>query len=225
MSENPTGSDLPTPSEVTAQPNPHFDIQNLEELLRLFESPKDVSLVKELDYVDANYAAWIAASPFVVLCTAGSAGLDASPRGDPAGFVRILDPKTLLFPDRRGNNRLDSLRNLISDPRLALLFLIPGLGETLRVNGRARLSTDPALLSSFAVQGSTPKLVLVVAVEAAYFQCSRAVLRADLWNPERHIDRTALPSPGKILGDATAGKVDGATYDRELPDRVRSTLY
>jgi len=210
---------------MTAPPNPDFDIQTSEDLLRRFEPPKEASLVKELDFVDANYAAWIAASPFLVLCTAGGTGLDASPRGDPAGFVRVLDSKTLLIPDRRGNNRLDSLRNLLSDPRLALLFLIPGLGETLRVNGRARLNTDPAVLSSFAVQGSTPKLVIVVAVEAVYFQCSRAVLRAELWNPERHLVRTSLPTPGKILGDATAGQVDAATYDRELPGRVLSTLY
>jgi hypothetical protein len=184
-----------------------------------------VSIVKELDRIDPNYAAWIAASPFFVLCTAGSAGLDASPRGDAAGFVEVLDSKTLIVPDRRGNNRIDSLRNLMIDPRVALLFLIPGLGETLRVNGRARVNADPATLARFQVQGREPKLVLVVTVEAAYYQCSRAVVRSDLWNAERHVARDSLPTLGKILNDASAGRVDGGAYDRELPARIKSTLY
>jgi PPOX class probable FMN-dependent enzyme len=206
-------------------PDAHFDIDSESALVRLFEAPKEMSLVKEFDHVDANYAAWIAASPFFVLCTAGDTGLDASPRGDPAGFVEVLDPKTLLIPDRRGNNRIDSLRNLMVDPRVALLFLIPGLGETLRVNGRARVNVDPATLSSFKVRGVEPRLVLVVTVEAAYFQCARAVLRSDLWSAERHVARGSLPTPGKILNDATAGRIDGGAYDRELPARIKSTLY
>ncbi len=206
-------------------PDPSFDIRSESALVGLFDAPKEASLAKEFDHVDANYAAWIAASPFFVLCTAGEAGLDASPRGDAAGFVEVMDSKTLLIPDRRGNNRIDSLRNLMVDPRVALLFLIPGLGETLRVNGRARVSADPATLSRFQVRGVEPKLVLVVTVEAAYFQCSRAVVRSDLWNPERHVARGSLPTVGRILNDATAGRIDGAAYDRELPARIKSTLY
>jgi uncharacterized protein len=206
-------------------PDPRFDIGSESALVRLFEAPKEASLVKEFDHIDANYAAWIAASPFFVLCTAGDTGLDASPRGDAAGFVEVVDSKTLLIPDRRGNNRIDSLRNLMVDPRVALLFLVPGLGETLRVNGRARVNADPATLSRFKVRGVEPKLVLVVSVDAAYFQCSRAVVRSDLWNAERHVARGSLPTPGKILNDATAGRIDGGTYDRDLPARIKSTLY
>jgi PPOX class probable FMN-dependent enzyme len=206
-------------------PDPRFDIGSESALMRLFEAPKEASLVKELDHVGVSYAAWIAASPFFVLCTAGGTGLDASPRGDQAGFVEVLDSKTLLIPDRRGNNRIDSLRNLMVDPRVALLFLVPGLGETLRVNGRARVNADPATLSRFQVRGVEPKLVLVVSVEAAYFQCSRAVVRSDLWNAERHVSRGELPTPGRILHDATAGRINGGAYDNELPARIHSTLY
>lgn len=212
---------LATPSE----PDPRFDITHESQLHALFPAPGPASLAKELDHVDAHYAAWIRASPFLVLCTAGKDGLDASPRGDPAGFVEVADPKTLLLPERRGNHRLDSARNLLVDPRVALLFFIPGQGETLRVNGRARVSTDPAFLARFVLHGQPPKLVLAIHVEAAFFQCSRALVRSDLWNPERHVARGTLPSPGQILADATAGGIDGTAYDRELPGRVRSTLY
>ena len=210
---------------MTILADPKYDIRSEAALQSLFDSPKEVSLAKELDHVDANYAAWIGASPFFVLCSAGEGGLDASPRGDPKGFVRVADPKTLIIPDRRGNNRIDSLRNLVVDPRIALLFLIPGFGETLRVNGTARLSADPELRQSFAHNGQLPKVVLVMHVVAAYFQCSRAVVRSDLWNPELHVARASLPTPGQILAGATAGKIDGVVYDRELPDRIKTSLY
>jgi PPOX class probable FMN-dependent enzyme len=206
-------------------PDPRFDITDEGDLLKLFDPPNDVSLAKEIDHVDANYAAWIAASPFLVMCTAGPGGLDASPRGDAPGFVKVADPKTLLIPDRRGNNRVDSLRNLMHDPRVGLLFFLPGLGETLRVNGVARANCDPLVLDEFVVQGARPKLVLVVSVDAVYFQCARAVARADLWNPARHVPRGVLPTPGEILCDVSAGNVDGARYDRELPGRLKTTLY
>lgn len=207
------------------EPDRSFDITHETQLAELFPAPKQASVAKELDHVDANYAAWIRAAPFLVLCTAGKDGLDASPRGDPAGFVEVAGPKTLLLPERRGNNRLDSVRNLLVDARVALIFFIPGMGETLRVNGRARVSADPALLARFELHGQRPKLVLVIQVEAAFFQCSRALVRSDFWNPERHVARGTLPSPGQILAEATAGGIDGAAYDRELPGRVRETLY
>lgn len=206
-------------------PDPQFDIGSEAELLSLFDAPSEVSLAKEIDHIEANYGAWIAASPFFVICTAGPDGLDASPRGDAPGFVKVIDPKTLLIPDRRGNNRLDSLRNLVADPRIALLFLIPGLGETLRVNGRARLSTDPATRARFEFQGKTPKVVLVVSVETVYFQCSRAVVRGDLWNTAKHVARGSLPTAGQILNECSAGAVDGDKYERELPERLKTTLY
>src|SRR5512147_1284576 len=127
-------------------------------------------------------------SPFAALATSGPEGLDCSPRGDLPGFVRIHDEKTLAMPDRRGNNRIDSLRNIVRDPRVALLFLIPGSGTTFRVNGRAVVSTDPELLASFAVEDHAPRSVIVVTVETAYFQCARAIVRSELWNPARHVD-------------------------------------
>jgi hypothetical protein len=206
-------------------PDPSHDLLELTQLEQLFDAPREVSVVKEIDHIDANYAAWIAASPFCVLATAGPGGLDCSPRGDPPGFVHVLDPRTLLLPDRRGNNRIDSLRNLIADPRLALLFFIPGLDETLRVNGRARINADPLVLRHFSVNGKAPKLMLVVSVEAVYFQCSRALVRSKLWDAASQIGRDSLPKPGKILADITSGRVGGASYDRELPDRVKATLY
>ncbi|WP_432722752.1 pyridoxamine 5'-phosphate oxidase family protein [Jeongeupia wiesaeckerbachi] len=202
-----------------------FDIRNTAALEALFDAPAAASLAKELDHVDDFYRQWIAASPFVALATVGAGGLDCSPRGDSAGFVDVIDATTLILPERRGNNRIDSLRNLIADPRIALLFLIPGLGETLRINGRARISADPALLERYAVGGKPPKVVLVITVEAVFFQCSRAVVRAGLWDAARHIDRHSLPTPGQILQRASESAIDGAAYDAALPGRIRDTLY
>jgi PPOX class probable FMN-dependent enzyme len=207
------------------QPDPQHEITELSQLESRFDAVKDVSMLKEIDHVDANYAAWIGASPFCVLGTVGPTGLDCSPRGDAPGFVHVLDPKTLLIPDRRGNNRVDSLRNLIADPRMALLFLIPGQGETLRVNGRGRLNADPELCAELAVEGKAPKLVLVVHVEAVFFQCSRAVVRSGLWDPATRLEPGSLPTPGKILADISHQRVDGSAYDRDLPERVKTTLY
>jgi hypothetical protein len=204
-------------------------IASPEELAALYPNPiAPASLLKEIDHIDANYGALIAASPFLVLATNGPEGLDCSPRGDQPGFVRVADPRTLLIPDRRGNNRLDSLKNLLVDPRVGLLFMIPGYGETLRVNGRAVLSTEPELCASFAIAGKLPACVIVVSVEAAYFQCSRAVVRADLWNPAAQVDRASLPSAGTILRDIAARGAEsfgGEAYDKALPERVRATLY
>jgi PPOX class probable FMN-dependent enzyme len=206
-------------------PDPRHDITQLAALESLFDAVKEVSILKEIDHVDANYAAWIAASPFFVLGTVGADGLDCSPRGDAPGFVRLLDAKTLLIPDRRGNNRIDSLRNIVADPRVALLFFIPGQGETLRVNGRCRLSADPELCAQFVMQGKLPKLVLVVSVETVFFQCSRALVRSQLWDAKAQILPGAVPTPGKILADISSQRIDGAEYDRELPGRVKTTLY
>lgn len=206
-------------------PAPAYDITDISTLEALFGSVNEASQLKELDHVDANYAAWIAAAPFCVLATAGPGGLDCSPRGDARGFVRLLDRKMLLLPERRGNNRIDSLRNILADPRVALLFLIPGQGETLRVNGRCLLNNDPAVCAELAVDGKVPRVVLVVTVESVYFQCSRAVVRSRLWDSSAHVVPGALPTPGAILQKASRQRIDGAEYDRELPSRVRSTLY
>ena len=183
------------------------------------------AIAKEIDYIHPHYRAMIEASPFVVLGTSGPGGLDCSPRGDPAGFVHVLDDKTLLIPDRRGNNRADSLRNIIHDPRVTLLFLIPGVGETLRVNGTAQISVDPALLERFPFRGTLPRSVIVVTADRVYFQCPKALVRSELWNPDKQIARNTLPSTGTIMADITAGKLGGERYDREYPERLRTTLY
>lgn len=200
-------------------------VRDAAELERLYGEPVEASIVKVADHVTPQYRAWIEASPFVVLATAGPEGLDASPRGDAPGFVTVEDERTLLLPDRRGNNRVDSLFNVVRDPRLGLLFLLPGLGETLRVNGTGAVSVDPALLARFAVGGKLPRTVLVVQVAEVYFQCSRAVLRAGLWDPARHVDRAALPRPGQILAAQSQARLGGDAYDEALQERLRTSLY
>jgi uncharacterized protein len=199
-----------------------LDIDTLE---RLYGKPAAASVLKEVDYLHPHYRAFIDAAPFVVLATSGPDGLDVSPRGDPAGFVCMEDEKTLLLPDRRGNNRIDSLRNIIADPRVALLFMIPGVGETLRVNGRATILNDPALLARFAVDEKLPRTVLSVHIETVFFQCSRAILRSRLWEADAQIDRSVLPSLGVILEDLSKASIDGRQYDKELPERIRTTMY
>ena len=174
---------------------PHV-ITAVAELESLYGIPNEASAVKEVDRLTPHYRAYIEASPFMALATSGAEGLDCSPRGDKPGFVRIHDDRTLMLPDRRGNNRIDSLRNIVRDPRVGLLFLIPGVGNTLRVNGRAHLSVDPQLLESFAVEDKAPRSVTVIAVDTVYFQCARALVRSELWNPERHVDPRSLPSAG-----------------------------
>ncbi len=189
------------------------------------EPPLANAITKEVDHINASYRALIEAAPFFALATCGPEGLDCSPRGDPAGFVRVHDEKTLLIPDRRGNNRIDSFRNLVRDPRVALMFMIPGCGEVIRVNGTAAISTDPALCSEFILFGKVPKVVLVVTVERVYYQCPKALVRSKLWDPSTWIDRKTLPSSGKILAEITAGRHDADKHDREYPERLRETIY
>ena len=200
-------------------------VTTLDELETLYDKPFGGSLVKEIDHVNAHYRAFIEAAPFFALATSGPDGLDCSPRGDPAGFVRVHNKKTLMIPDRRGNNRIDSLRNLIDDPRVALLFLIPGCGETIRVNGRAQICTDPELCESFRMEGKVPRCVIVVTVESVYYQCAKAIVRSKLWEPASRIDRKSLPSSGTILANITGGKVGGPDHDREAPARLQATIY
>ncbi len=191
----------------------------------LYGAPLGRSLTKEIDYISGSYRKFIEAAPFVIVATSGPEGLDCSPRGDPPGFVRVRDRNTVLIPDRRGNNRTDTLRNLVEDPRISLLFLIPGVGETLRINGRAEIVTDPELCESFVLHSKTPLSVLVVTAERVYFQCPKALVRSRLWHPEAQIARTELPSSGDIMAEITDGDVDGAAYDRAYPQRLKDTLY
>ncbi len=200
-------------------------ITRIEELEARYGAVAPPSLTKVADHIHPAYRPFIEASPFVALATSGPEGLDVSPRGDPAGFIHIEDEKTLLLPDRRGNNRIDSLRNILHDPHVALLFLLPGIGETLRVNGVAEIRTDPALLRRFALNDQLPKTVLRITVRSVFFQCSRAVIRAKLWDAATHIDRQSLPSTGTILAMLSQSAIDGEAYDAALPDRLKNTLY
>ena len=200
-------------------------IASVEQLEALYGTPNDASTVKEIGWISPEYRRLIEASPFAVLATVGPEGLDCSPRGDKPGFVRIADERTLLLPDRRGNNRVDSLRNIVRDPRCALLFMIPGAGTTLRVNGRAQLSVDPDILGSFAVEDKAPRSVMVFTVESIFFQCARAIVRSDLWNPAGQVVPDSLPTPGQILAALSDAKVGGEGYDREWPERARRSLW
>jgi PPOX class probable FMN-dependent enzyme len=200
-------------------------IATIDELEAIYGQPNEASTVKVADRITPQYRVLIDKSPFAALATCGPEGLDCSPRGDLPGFVRVHDETTLMMPDRRGNNRVDSLRNIVRDPRIALLFLIPGSGSTLRVNGRARVSADADLLASFKVDGKAPRTVIVITVGEIYFQCARAIVRSDLWNPDRRVDPKSLPTPGQILAEMSESRVGGEDYDRAWPERARQTMW
>lgn len=189
-------------------------------LREVIGTPTELVLTKIADRLNALTRQFVERSPFVCVATARpDGGLDVSPRGDPPGFVRILDERTLLLPDRPGNRIADTLTNLLEDPRIALLFLIPGIGDTFRVNGRARIVDDAELLAPSAVDGKVPRLGLLVSIEEAYTQCSKALIRSDLWNPEHHVDRSELPSSGEILRSVREDEFDAEGYDRERAAR------
>jgi len=204
---------------------PSHLIQDLPALERLYGDAVPASISKEFDHIHPLYRPFIEAAPFVALATSGPGGLDCSPRGDRPGFVRVVDERTVMLPDRRGNNRIDSLRNVLVDPRVALLFLVPGVAEALRINGRAAISVDPALLASFAVDDRAPRSVLVVSVDSVYYQCAKSIARSRLWDPDARIERSILPSTGTMQAAFTRGAVDAADYDAALAERIRSQLY
>ena len=211
-------------SSLPAPPSAPGIITSLETLEALYGEPGKPSLVKETARLTPGYRRLIESSPFCALATAGPEGLDVSPRGDAAGFVHILDDRTLLLPDRRGNNRIDSLRNVLRDPRVALLFLIPGLNETLRVNGHAAISADPDLCARFIMDGHPPRSVLWIAIDSVYFQCARALLRSRLWQGGRGRPE-GLPTPGALIAEASSGAYGGPEYDALLTERLPSSLY
>jgi PPOX class probable FMN-dependent enzyme len=200
-------------------------ITTIEQLQAIYGEPNAASTVKVADRITPQYRVLIDKSPFAALATCGPEGLDCSPRGDLSGVVRVHDEKTLMMPDRRGNNRCDSLRNIVRDPRVALMFLIPGSGTTLRINGNAYVSADPDLLASFKMEGKAPRTVIVMTVDEIYFQCARAIVRSDLWNPGKRVDPKSLPTPGQILADMSENTVGGEKYDREWPERARQTMW
>lgn len=200
-------------------------VQSIAELEALYGTPVATSIDKEVDHLLPLTEEYIKAAPFVVVATSGPGGLDCSPRGDPPGFVHIADERTLLLPDRRGNNRLDTLRNLVVDPRIALLFLIPGIGVTLRVNGTAVVCTDEPLRARFLIDDKMPATVIVVSIDTVYTQCPKALIRSQLWDPALHREPGDLPSVGQIMQAITDGAFDGQAYDDSYPERIRQTMY
>lgn len=200
-------------------------LKTVADLEAVYGAPNPRSLLKEIDHLNADYRAFVEASPFIVLSSVGAGGTDASPKGDAPGFVRILNERLLAIPDRPGNNRVDNLRNIVEDGRVSVLFIVPGVGETLRVNGTATISADPELLASFAVQGKLPRSVILVQVQTVYFHCSKALVRSKLWERGAQETKPAVPTAGKILQHISGGTFDGEAYDRELPERLKTTLY
>ena len=199
-------------------------INSIAELEALYPTPLESSVAKELSRLNEHYRLLIEASPYISIASVGPDGMDCSPRGDAPGFVKILDDHTLAIPDRRGNNRLDTLRNIVLDPRVALLFMIPGVNETLRVNGHAHLSIEPSLLNRFEVNSKFPTTAIIVSIERVYFQCARALKRSRLWDSAHHADPNMLPSVGTLIRSAIAD-FDAQAYDAKLQERQARTLY
>ena len=200
-------------------------IDQLEAIYGRLDDIGEASTAKVVDRLIPPYRAYVEASPFVALATVGPEGLDCSPRGDRGQVVAIQNERTLLIPDRRGNNRIDSLRNIVRDPRVALMFLLPGSGTVFRVNGRAHVSVDPALLATRAAEGKKPRTVIVVEIVECYFQCARAVVRSELWNPERFLTAGEIPTPGDVLAMMSQGRVGGEAYDTVWPARAAASLW
>lgn len=200
-------------------------IETVEALRAIYGEPSQAAIAKVADRLTPAYRRWIEASPFLALATAGADGLDCSPRGDDGAVVRIADARTVMLPDWRGNNRVDSLENIVTDPRVALMFLVPGSRNALRINGSAVVAIDEELLESFEMDGRHPRSVIVVTIRAVYFQCARALMRSGLWNPDRFIDPASLPSAGEMTKQAGAEDFDAERYDREWPERAHRSMW
>ncbi|PLK71398.1 flavin-nucleotide-binding protein [Rhizobium sp. TH135] len=199
-------------------------ITSVDDLTAIYGAVSEASTAKVTRALTPAYRRMIDMSPFVALATVGPEGLDCSPRGDRGTVVRVEDDRTLALPDWRGNNRVDSLMNIVRDPRVALMFLIPGSNSVMRINGRAVVSVAPDLLQSFEMDGRHPRSVIVITIDEAYFQCARAVMRAELWDVEKHIAADSLPTPGEML-KAAKEDFDRETYDREWPERAAKTMW
>lgn len=199
-------------------------LKTVAELESIYGETSEASLIKVSDRLTQGYRQMMEASPLVVLATGGPEGLDCSPRGDPGQVITIKDERTLILPDRRGNNRIDSLRNIVRDGRVALLFLIPGSNSTLRVNGRAEISVDADLLASLAIEGKLPRSAIVITIGEIYFQCARALMRARVWDSEAWPDLAELPTPGSLMRELKQD-FDSQTYDREWPERAKTSMW
>ena len=199
-------------------------LTSLEDLHAHYGTTGEASIIKEIDSLSPAYRSLVEASSFCALATSGPEGLDCSPRGDDGMVVRIKDDRTLLMPDRRGNNRIDSLRNIIRDPRVSLMFMIPGWNNVLRINGKAVVSVEPDQLASFEKEGHLPRSVIVITIGSVYFQCARAIMRAGLWDQENKVGKSDLPTPGEIMQEIKTN-FDGKTYDREWPERAKTSMW
>lgn len=199
-------------------------IQTHDQLNALFGAPSATALRKETDHLHPIYRRWIEASGFAVLATSGPSGLDTSPRGDPVPLVKIIDDKTLVLPERKGNNRIDSLRNLLHDPRISLIFLVPGVDETLRINGSARITADPDLMNRLAMDGKAPACALWIHVDQVFFQCGKSMMRSGLWR-QRAAEAPIPPSAGEIFAALSGGEMNATQYDLEKPHRLRDSMY
>lgn len=203
-------------------------ITSIAELEAIYGKPVERALWKEIDFISDQYRQLIEASPFLILATHGENGVDCSPRGDPAGFVRVVNEKQIMIPDRRGNNRLDSLKNIVLNPEVGIIFLIPGVGETLRLSGKAEILIDTKLCESFEIQGKPASSVLSIQVEKAYFQCQKAIARSKLWDMDSQIERSLLPTAGemaKYFSQLKGEEFDGEAYDKNYPEHMKKTIY
>ena len=200
-------------------------IENVEHLRESYGAPSERALKKQLNRIDKHCRDFIARSPFLVIASADPSGrCDASPKGDAPGFVQVIDDTTLLIPDRLGNNRIDTLANLLARPGIGLIFFVPGINETLRVNGRACITTDPALLEPLAVDGKVPRSAILVTAEEIYFHCGKALIRSDLWNPDKQVRRSDFPSLGRILADQIGG-ISVEESERYTAESYKTRLY
>ena len=200
-------------------------VQTIDELTAIYGAPNQTSISKVTATLTPSYRQMIEASPFLALATVGPEGLDCSPRGGETAVVRVADEKHVLMPDWRGNNRVDSLANIVRDPRVSLMFMVPGSNNVIRVNGRAVVAVEPALLESFEMAGKHPRCVVVVTINEAYFQCARALIRSQLWSPEFYVDLASLPTPGKMTKEASHIPFDEQVYDREWSERAAKTMW
>ena len=201
-------------------------IEDIGEIREIYGHPAERAVKKQLPRLEKHSRAFIALSPFIVMATCDAEGrCDASPKGDAPGFVRVIDDHTLLIPDRLGNNRVDSISNILQHPNIGLIFFVPGLRETLRVNGRAQITTDPELLQSCTVQGKAPRSVILITADEVYFHCGKALIRSDLWNPEKHVSRKDFPSLGVVIADQIGQTVESGEAERMTEESYRTRLY
>jgi PPOX class probable FMN-dependent enzyme len=203
-----------------------FKVATLEDLASIYKPPQSNAIRKVTDHITEPGRAFIAASPFLILATAGEGGLDCSPKGDQPGFVQVADHRTLLIPDRPGNNRIDGMRNLVVNPQVGIIFMVPGANETYRVNGTAAISTDPALLARFLVNAKPPRAVVVVTVQEAYSHCPKALVRSNLWQAAAVGRPQGTPSHGQFAAYRDGGDDAYARkYDAEYAERIPKELY